>query len=60
MSSNADTMTKRNLTEQESITAEDVAKAMDKINRSKRSARQFLQSVGVSFSKNGGIRIRSI
>lgn len=51
---------KRELRSRASITAQDVEKAMSKVNRSKRSAREFLQSVGVVFSKNGGIRIRPI
>lgn len=42
------------------ITAEEVAKEMGKINRSKRSAERFLKEIGVSFSTTGRIRVRPL
>ena len=60
MDDNIIVATKRQARVKESLTVTDVVRAMNKVNRSKSSARRFLKSVGVSFGKNGGIRVRPI
>lgn len=44
----------------QTITAEDVDRAMKKINASKKTALDFLKRIGVSFTKTGRVRVRPI
>jgi hypothetical protein len=60
MDDNINVVIKRQSRVKGSLTVADVVKAMNKVNRSKSSARRFLESVGVRFGKNGGIRVRPI
>ena len=54
------TKSKKCFRTERTITAEDVDKAMKRINASKTSALAFLKRIGVSFTKTGRVRVRPI
>ena len=60
MTASTASITTRKKSASSHLTAEDVARSMQKINRSKSSAQQFLKEIGVTFSKTGKIRVRPL
>ena len=44
----------------DTLTADEVARSMRQVNRSRRSAQKFLKEIGVSFTKTGKISVRPV